>query len=348
MRLKLDQLDAQLRKGLLPVYLVTGDEPLLCQEALDTLRATARQQGFDTREVFHAEAGFRSDDFLASALSLSLFGDRKLLELRLPGGKASADVGKAIAAYCDSPGEDTVLLISADRLERGQDTSAWFKAVDSLGAVLQVWPLEARALPRWLDLRARRLGLELAPDALELLALRVEGNLLAAAQELEKLRLAGLSGAVDTAIVEQAVADSARYSSFTLLDRALAGEAADALRVLRGLHGEGEELLPLLGLLSRELRQLHQLAQLDAEGMGFEQAARQLHLREARKPLLRAALRRLSPAVIEQLLSLASRVDRAVKGAPGLDAWRLMELLIARLAGAQPLTYRQTLAQSAP
>ena len=329
MRLRAEQLEQQLRKPLLPAYLVSGDEALLCQEACDQIREACRRAGIDTREVYHGDNSFRRGDFLGSAFSLSLFGERKLLEVRL-GSKANAEVAAAIAEYCAQPPEDTVLLVSAEKLDRGQDTSAWHKALDKVGGVVQIWPLDARNLPSWLDLRARRLGLELAADGLELLAERVEGNLLAAVQELEKLRLAGFSGPVDTADLEAGVADSARYNVYGLIDALLAGEAGDGLRMLRGLRSEGVEAPVVVWALARELRTLHALA---SEG-DFEQATRQQRVRDARKPLLRRALQRLKPLALMRLLALAAEADQAVKGLLPECPWQKLERLALHLAGA--------------
>ncbi len=330
MRLKAEQLEQQLRKQLLPVYLVTGDEPLLCQEAMDQLRTACRQAGIDTREVYHGDNSFRRDDFLGSAMSLSLFGDRKLLELRLPGAKASADTAAAVVEYCNNPPDDTVLLISADKLDRPQENTAWFKGVDKVGGIVQIWPLEARNLPAWLEQRARKLGLELNRESLELLAERVEGNLLAAMQELEKLKLAGFSGAVDSVDVEASVADSARYNVYGLIDTLLAGNASDGLRMLHGLRGEGAEAPVVLWALARELRSLHKLA----GAADFEQAAREARLRDARKPLLRRALQRLKPMAIMRLLSLAAEADQAIKGLQPECPWQKIERIALHLAGA--------------
>lgn len=220
MRLRADQLTAQLKKQLLPVYLVSGDEPLLVQEACDAIRAGAREAGCSEREVMHVDGKFKWDQLLASSAEMSLFAERKLIELRVPSGKPGAEGSKALVQYLAQPSPDNILLIVAGKIDKASTNSKWFKTIDKAGAVTQLWPIEARELPRWLQQRCGQLGLEIDQDALLMLGDRVEGNLLAAVQEIEKLRLITKGQRITAEDISDSVADNARYNLFALIDSA--------------------------------------------------------------------------------------------------------------------------------
>ena len=211
MRVYPEQLSAALKRQLLPVYLVSGDEPLQLQECSDLVRREARAQGCTDREVIDASpAGFNWQDILHSASSMSLFAERKLLELRLPSGKPGADGSKALCEYLDIAGGEDVLLIIAGKIDKSSTNSKWFKALDKAGAVIQVWPVEARNLPKWLRQRVSAAGMGIDDDALQLLCDRVEGNLLAAVQEVEKLKLLVSDSRITARTVLESVSDNAR------------------------------------------------------------------------------------------------------------------------------------------
>ncbi|MBN1378584.1 MAG: DNA polymerase III subunit delta, partial [Gammaproteobacteria bacterium] len=212
MRISPEQLGRHLNKPLLPVYLVTGDEPLQAMEAMDALRAAARQQGYTMRELMFVDRGFNWAQLSSAAASLSLFADKRILELRLEGSGPGKDGGQALVEYAERPAEDAVLLISMGKLDQRSQSTRWFKAIDQIGGVIQVWPKKPAELPGWLQQRLRSRGLELDREAVSLLATRIEGNMLAAAQEIEKLALlhGQTSGVVTLSIREVAasVADS--------------------------------------------------------------------------------------------------------------------------------------------
>jgi len=338
-RLRPEQLERHLRQGeLAPVYLIHGDEPLLAARAADAVRARARALGYDERRLFHAEPGFDWGALAEAAGALSLFGGRRLLDLRLPTGKPGEAGGRAIAAYAGAPPPDTLLLITAPRLDRGAQRAAWHRAVEAAGVVVQVWPLERARLPGWIREEGRRLGLALEPEAARLLAERAEGNLLAAAQELEKIRLLHGPGPVDAEAVLAAVADSARYDAQDLADAALAGEAARVVRIAAALQAEGEPPALVLWVLAREVRTLAAMA--PELGRRSPEAVAAAHgVWERRRPLVVAALRRLPPARLRAALAQAARADRVVKGAEPGDPWgELVELalLLARGRGGLP------------
>ena len=197
MRIYPEKLPGHLQQQLLPVYLVSGDEPLLLQECCDQIRARAAEQGCNEREVLDAGvSGFSWQDILQSATSMSLFAERKLVELRLPSGKPGAEGSKALCEYLEVAGGDDVLLIVSGKIDKQSTNSKWYKALDKAGATIQVWPIDARELPRWLEQRLRQAGLGIDRDALQLLCDKVEGNLLAAVQEVEKLKLLATDGQI--------------------------------------------------------------------------------------------------------------------------------------------------------
>ncbi len=329
MRLNPEQLPAALGRGLAHVYLVSGDEPLAVGECADAIRAAARAQGYADRTVFFIERGFSWDELKHSTQALSLFADRRLFELRMPSGKPDkgAQVLVDIAA---APPPDTVTLIVTDKLDRKTSEAPWVRAVEKHGAWIAVWPVPADSLPAWLARRAAALGSRLDAGAARLIVDRVEGNLLAAKQELEILALLAEGGAIDEALVMRTVGDSARYDVFQLAEAAAAGDAGRALKVLTGLRAEGAEPTLILWALVRELRGLWQ-----ARERGGRQAGGGWH--QAARPSPRAQ-KRLGKMPLGALLQEAARVDRTIKGiAPG-DPWSSIVTLTLGMAGALQAT----------
>ncbi len=342
MKLRPEQLAQALQRALAPVYLITGDEPLRVQEALDAVRAAARSQGFDERVRLATDLnGFDWNELLEEANALSLFAQRKLIELDIANGKPGDKGSKALVAYTENPSPDNLLLISCPKLEKSSQNSKWFKALEKLGVIVQIWPLEPRELPGWIRQRLQQAGLCASEDAVLLLADRIEGNLLAAAQEIEKLKLLAVDGQIDLELMSEAVADSARFDVFTLVDNALKGDAVHSLKILHGLKGEGIDATVVLWALARELRQLSQLARLTRQGQSLDQALKQVS-RETRVPefllskrraLIQAALSRHSERQLRQLIEAAALIDRAIKGQAALEPWLALEALCLQLAG---------------
>jgi len=232
MQLRADGLDAHLAKTLAPVYAVHGDEPLLALEAADAVRAAARKRGFSEREVFEAGRGFDWSSFRGSLGSLSLFATKRIVELRLPNGKPGTQGGEALAAYCAQPAADTLLLISLPRVDRTTQNAAWFRGVVDAGVLVDIWPLERTRLPAWIAERLARQGQKASRDVLEFLAARVEGNLLAAHQEVQKLALLAPEGELSFDTVRDAVADVARFDTNVAAEALVKGETVRYLRVL--------------------------------------------------------------------------------------------------------------------
>lgn len=331
MQLRPEELGRQLAKGLAPVYLIAGEEPLFVEESLDAVRAAAREAGFSEREVLDVESGFDWGRLAEAGASLSLFGERRLIELRMPTGKPGAPGSRAISAYCAAPAPDVVLLISCGALEAGQRRSAWVSAADKAGVFLYAWPLPPAKLPAWVSTRLRTSGLSAPEEAVALLAERAEGNLLAAAQEVEKLRLLYGEGALQLEQVAAAVADSSRFTIYNLADAALEGSLARSLRMLRGLRAEGVEPVLVLWSLARDLRVLAQLAGGTTPAGEVFSRARVFKQRQAR---LQNAARRASASHWQALLGRAARADRVIKGQAQGRAWDELVNLTASMARA--------------
>lgn len=329
MRLRPEQLAGHLRNPLLPIYVISGDEPLQAGEVADALREAARTQGFAEREVMHAETGFDWGSLSAAADALSLFAERRILDLRIPGGKPGDAGGKVLSAYAQRPPEDNILLISLPRLDKRQQQSKWFKALDAAGAVIQVWPVGPKELPGWISQRMRSRGLESKPEIVRLLADKVEGNMLAAAQEVDKLHLLFGEGAIDAGEVALAVADSSRFDVFELVDTALSGDAGRTVRILDGLYAEGVEPVLILWALAREIRSLAGMAAGMALGEPPDQVMRQNRIWAKRQAAVRSALQRHNAQRWEAFLARAGRVDRTIKGAvPGNARDELIQLAL--------------------
>lgn len=333
MRIYPEKLAQDLDRSLHRVYLVSGDETLLVQECADQVRAAARRAGCSERHVLDAsDRSFNWQDLTQDSSSMSLFAEQRLLELRIPNGKPGTEGSKALVEYLAHASDSDMLLIVAGKIDRASTNSKWYKAIDQAGATVQLWPVSAEELPRWLERRARDINLSIDRDGLTLLAERVEGNLLAAVQELEKLRLLAGDDTVTAKQVADAVANSARFDVFTFIDVALAGRAQDSLRMLHGLRSEGTQAPALLWGLVRELRLLRAVLQAVAAGRQPGQALNDARVWKNRQAVIQAAMRRHTVASCEELLALASHVDGCIKGYAQGDAWEQTEWLVVGLA----------------
>lgn len=337
MKIKPEQLHSHLQKQLLPVYIVSGDEPLLAQEATDTVRSAARAAGFTERELFYVEGNYDWNQLLNEANSMSLFADKKILEIRISNGKPGDKGSKALCEMSANLNPDNMLLILLPKLERATQNSKWMKTLESIGAHIQVWPVTGAHLPRWIQQRLQQAGIQANQEAVQILADRVEGNLLAAVQEIEKLKLLALDGKVDAKRMSSVVADSARYNLFEFIDKVLAGDAQSAARSLRGLQNEGIEPVPLLWAITRELRILTKASEQVSQGAHSDSALKSAGVWDKRIPLFRGALRRLSPAYLRMLVHQAGAIDRGIKGQRKADIWDELTTLVLSLAGTQTL-----------
>ncbi len=337
MQLSPTQLDRHLASdALAPVYLVAGAEDLLRIEAVDALRARAAELGYGEREVFDVDGGFDWNAVAASLAAMSLFASRRIIEVRLPTTRPGKEGGKLIEEYCAQPSPDIVLLLVGGEWSRKHE-GAWTRAVDRAGVLLQVWPLKPGERSGWLARRLRLRGLSADADAIALLAERVEGNLLAAAQEIDKLALlmprdqaAGRPISVEE--MQSLIADSARFDVFGLVEAAMAGDAARALRVLAALRGEGEQVAGLLPWLATQLATLARLAEVAEAGGNLGQAMMQAGIWESRQAAYRRLLGRARPLQLERLAAECGQVERIAKGRASGDAWLALERLLVAIA----------------
>lgn len=330
MELKPSQLDRHLAGSgdLAPVWLIAGDEHLLVLEAADAVRRRARELGYAEREVLDAESGFDWDEFARAGASMSLFASRRLIDVRMPTGKPDKHPAKAgaeaLMAYCEAPPPDTVLLVTTMTWSRQHETK-WVDAVRQAGVFVPCWPLKPEETRQWLSARASKAGLQLGADAIAALLVRVEGNLLAASQEIDKLLLLVDAGErVDAERLEQLVADSARFDVFKLVDAALAGDAARALRIVAALRAEGDQVPGLLPVLAMQLQIVLRLAASVESGRSVDSALRgEPGVWASRHGVYRAALGRGRTAFWEARLADLARVERAGKGRAPDPRWRI-------------------------
>ncbi len=337
MRLGIAQIDKHLQGALKPLYLVAGDEPLQMMETVDAIRARARALGFSQREVFDVERGFDWNRLLESSNMLSLFAEQRILELRIPSGAPGKAGGEALKTYAERPADDAVLIIQSGKIDKRSKNSAWYKALDAAGVVMDVWPVKASEIMGWIRERLAKQGIQAEPEAVRLIAQRVEGNMLAAAQEIEKLLLLVGEDELSAAQVQEAVANSARYSVYDLIDAALLGSRAAprCVRILNGLKGEGVQPVQVLAPLVTELRSLTTMAEQVAAGSSPGSALSQVW--SSRKQLVGSALRRLSASECQAMLCHAAEIDRINKGVSrDRDPWRELQQLVLALSG-QPL-----------
>jgi DNA polymerase-3 subunit delta len=322
MELRGADLERQLARELAPAYLVAGDDPLLVQEACDAILAQAREAGFTERVVLHADSAFNWNDLLQETASMSLFATRRIVDVRVSGTGFGRDGTDVLARYGRQPAADTLLLIRAGRLEARQRTSAWYKAFSATAAVVAIWPIPAAELPRWLEGRLRAAGLRFTGQALDALAQRVEGNLLAAVQEIEKLRLSELAQPVEVEDLLAVLEDSAHYDTFELVDGALGGDAARVSRMIANLRQEGVSLFAVLGALTSQLRRI-------ASGE---------RLPPQRQRLVADFQRRIGARRgIASALSACALIDAQGKGQLRGDPWLSLEDLLLRLCGVRVL-----------
>lgn len=337
MKLNPERLPQHLAKGLAPVYFVSGDEPLLQQECCDAIRQEARQQGYLERSIFRVEKGFNWDALAVAAQSLSLFSSKQLLELRMPSPKPGDQGGKILSQYAENPPPDTMLLICSGKLEASTARTRWYKALDAVGVMVPVWPIDRNVLPRWVNQRMQAKGLHPSRDAVQLLCDQVEGNLLAAAQEIEKLALLYPAGRIDEQQLMEAVSNSSRFSVFHLVDAVLTGAEARIYRILEGLRSEGVEPILVLWALTRELRSLANMAYALDQGQKVEQVVAQHRVWERRKPMIIKALKKQSLARWQSLLGQAADIDRVIKGVSLGKPWDELLQLCLQMAGSQYL-----------
>jgi len=345
MIVRADQFDASLikakRDGLAPVYCISGDVPLLVQEAADQVRAIARQAGCHERVVLEADRSFDWQGLSQSSNSMSLFAEQRLIELRLPSGKPGDAGSKALQAYCQGvvsgQSDGDVLLLVTGKIEKASFKTKWFKALEKVGVIVQFWPLRGQQLQDWIERRLLSQGLRADPKAVHILATSSEGNLLACAQDIDKLRLLCDGDYLDTDAVTDAVVTSARYDVFLLVDAALLGNAARSSQILAGLRAEGTDATVVLWALAREIRALLSLVMVVQNGQPLSAELSRLRVWDNRKYMVESAVRRLSMPAVRAMLARAARLDRVIKGRETGNVWDELLQLSLMMAGVRPL-----------
>lgn len=350
MQVRADQLASHLAKGLRPLYTVYGDEPLLAQEATDAIRAAARAAGHTERQV-HTVAGAHFDwsGLLGASQAMSLFADKQLIEIRIPSGKPGKDGSDALQRYCETLSDDVVTIVTCPKLDRTQQASAWFTALDGIGVSVRVDAIERKALPAWIAQRLaaqgqRVRGGEAGQQALAFFADRVEGNLLAAHQEIQKLALLYPAGELGFEQIEAAVLNVARYDVFKLGEAVLAGQATRALRMLDGLQAEGEAAVLVHWTLANDILSLKRVRDAMNHGKPLPMALREARVWGAKERLFERAVPLLTDNALAQLIEAAQICDGLAKGLKHpdwpLDAWeglkRLVLMLVQWTAGGGP------------
>jgi DNA polymerase-3 subunit delta len=349
MQVRADQLASHLQKGLRPLYTVWGDEPLLAQEVGDAIRAAARAAGCSERQV-HTVAGAHFDwsGLLGASQAMSLFSDKQLIEIRIPSGKPGKEGSEALQRYCATLGDDVITLVQLPQLDRQQQQSAWFTALDAAGVTLRVDTIERRALPQWIAQRLatqgqRVQGGEAGQHTLAFFADRVEGNLLAAHQELQKLALLYPPGELTFEQIEAAVLNVARYDVFKLGEAVLAGQVARALRMLDGLQAEGEAAVLVHWTLASDILALKRVKDAVAAGRPLPMALREARVWGAKERLFERAVPLLSEGAMAQLVAAAQVCDGLVKGLRHPDwpaePWDGLKRLVLMLVQLQPVRF---------
>ena len=341
MHVKPEQLEQHLKQGMRSCYLVTGAEPLIVQECADAIRCAARAAGCVDRERFDSSDKESWHNLVQSASAMSLFADRKLIEIQVENGKPGTEGSKALQEYLSIDSDD-ILLIVAGKIDKQSQRAKWYTALDQGGTVVTVWPIHPRDLPSWIQQRANQRGMKCDRDAITMLAERVEGNLLAAAQEIEKLSLLANDTHITTDTVSQSVGNSARYNAFNMVDTALAGDARGALRALRGLKAEGSAAPAILWPVSKELRLLIDASSAVKKGTPPGAALDRLGVWRSRLNLMQQALGRHTPESLDQCLHLNFAADGSAKGFMPGDCWDYLESLVVAIAsGSKSETTRR-------
>lgn len=334
MQLKFDQLAGHLHKHLAPVYVVGGEEPLHQQEAADMVRKKAKEQGFYERVIFDVDAHFAWPQLSETLRERSLFSPKQFVELRMPLAKPGTEGAKLLENIGKQPYPDTLLLLLTGKLDSATLKTRWLSTLESAGVLLQIWPLDNQRLPRWIEARLQARGMKVAAETLQYLANHVEGNLLAAQQEIDKLYLLYGESAISHAQVEESLINSTRFSGFDLTQAFLAGDSERIIRIIKELHEEEAELIMVLGAVSYVLRELVLLTHPKQES----HASPTKHWDRQRAALTQAASRH-SHRVWCLLLAECARIDRLAKGITAMDdPWIVLTRLCLKAAGGQPLS----------
>tara|TARA_B110000014_G_scaffold261001_1_gene251868 strand:+ start:2376 stop:3407 length:1032 start_codon:yes stop_codon:yes gene_type:complete len=334
MRLRPEQLKTHLeRSGKMPVYFVSGDEPLQKLESIDLIRNHYQKQGYDERIIFEVNKSFDWNQINEASSNLSLFSNNKIIELRMVAPKPGRQGGIFLQQYVENENNDTVLIISSDKIDKGTQNNKWVKAIDKAGLMIQVWPIGPAQLPGWIQARMQNRQKKITHDAARLIAERVEGNLLAAQQEIEKLLLLIEKDRIDIEDIMGAVADSSRYNVFDMLESAFVGNIDRTLLMLNGLKNEGTEPLLLFGALMWEYRRLCSIAYEYEAGTQLENIFRSYRIWDQKKRPITSVLKRHTSKSLDRLLNYCAVIDKTLKSGQRDRAWDQFSTLLLAIAG---------------
>lgn len=327
MKIYANQLDSQLLKGLQSCYLIVGDEPLQLKETIDTIRQKAQSEGFTEREIIHVDSKFKWEMLYASLGTMSLFAEKKIIELHLPTGKPGAAGSKAIVKLVENIPLDICLLIQCEQWTAANDKTKWVKTIESTGTFMRVYMPKPQEFGQWLNRRCQKIGLKVQSDTIAILAMRLEGNLLAADQELEKLKMRFANQMVTAQDVAGLVADNARFDVFRLTDALLENNLPRVLRMLRALKQNNTAIVIIHWALERQVRMLLNFAYIKSNGQRIGPADyRKQGIWQNQQAIIQSALNRLTISHLENLLVGIAKLDRVIKGQAKGDAWLDMEL----------------------
>ena len=334
MRLHPDQLDTHLkRSSTTPIYFVSGDEPLQKLECIDLIRKHYRGQGYDERIIFNVDKSFNWNSINEVTRNLSLFSSQRIIELRMGAPKPGREGGGVLQEYAAKENDGTLLIISSDKMDKSTQNNKWAKSIDKVGVMIQVWPIGPAQLPGWIQGRIQKKQKKITQDAARLIAERVEGNLLAAQQEIEKLVLLTEKNLIDIEDVIGAVADSSRYNVFDMVESAFLGNIDRTLLMLNGLKNEGAEPLALFGALMWEYRRLCSIAYEYEAGIQLENIFKSYRIWDQKKRSITAVLKRHSSKSLDQLLNYCATIDKTLKSGHRDRAWDQFNILLLAIAG---------------
>jgi len=335
MKVRVDQLTQQLQKNLAPIYIISGDEVLLCQEAADSIRKAAQFHNIDERLRFVADSQFDWQDVINENQSLSLFSTRRLFDIQID--KMAEKHSKALAQLGQSLSDDNIILLTLPKIDARTQKAKWFTQLESQGVFVQIWPIDANRLPAWVQQRAQALDLSLTREAASIVCERGEGNLLALSQELEKLALVhGIGSQIDAEKVVESVADSSRYSIYDLSDRLLMGKTKEAMHCLNQLMGEGVEASIILWLFNREIQSLSNLLQA-MQSSSFRQACQAERIWDKRIPFYESAMSRHNKVTLPYMQNYLALIDKSIKGLEGPSIETRFRNLLMMFCGHKPV-----------
>ena len=332
MKISKDNLSSELDRKLLKFYLVSGDEYLLVQESIELIRSNAKKDGFLSREIYYQNDTFDWNDILASSSNLSLFSEKKIIEIKLSTLRLGRLGSQSIINLTEGCGDELMIIVSSPKLDRAAQSSKWVKLFQNDGGFIQIWPIQGDRLKAWLRIRMKKEGLIADRDAVAVLANRVEGNLLAASQAIEKLKLLLEDNHVNEDDIQKVIADNSRYSVFQLIDETMKGNLKLGLKILFQNKNEDKEAFLIIAAITRELRSLSRIANSIENGVSLSHACRNNGVWDSRKGIVNSCLSRHNTSDFLRMIKLCLNADNVAKGQKKGEVWQLIANIIIDLA----------------